>query len=215
MRLGRGDDSRYGKLAGGSEGLFAWRAWAYAGLLLLGSCAQARPEPYEAAQKSISSQATMAITLIEQLPPWNTHRYTADDVRLLNETARRLAALPGERVREAIEFMGAPELFPGNLETFSKLYLVLRALYRVSDDYPAAQTKGFGGWMIPRGGNRRPPGPDGDHISLLWPLKEKDGVIVEVTPFLGYVGAPYDALGEYDYFRQRFPLRWPSTPTRP
>jgi hypothetical protein len=71
-------------------------------------------------------------------------------------------------------------------------YVLLRYYFSVSNKEPREKFPIFAGWQ-------RVPG-DRDNINALWPLGlNNQGIPVLKHCFRGYVGAPYDALDEFDF----------------
>jgi len=83
-----------------------------------------------------------------------------------------------------------------------KLYVLLRLLFDVPEDYPRNEARFFGGWMasLPRERNS-------ETVDMLWPLGYQNDQLIIKDSYSTYSGSVYNGLGEYDYFADRFPLR--------
>ena len=99
-----------------------------------------------------------------------------------------------------------------DLPPASKIFVLLRLLFDVPEEYPRDEARFFGGWIILRvreDGDWTmddPPTREGT-VNMLWPLGYEDGRLVLKGTIFAYRGFPYDGLWEYDYFASRFPLR--------
>lgn len=170
---------------------------------LIGGCADAEPLPLPPPSPPAAPQeqgVKAAADLIDRLPAWTGKPYGAPETAALVDAATRLTSLPSDDVRKAIVYLTHPDRTPGgDLDSASRVYVVLRAMFRVPATLDMAKAKAFGGWI-------RPEDPQGRYPAL-WPIQEKDGKIVGVAPCMGYVGAPYDGAAEFDFFKAQFPLR--------
>jgi len=116
---------------------------------------------------------------------------------------------PLEDIREAVaratrvHFLRESPLFK------NKLWILNRYLFNVPEKYPRARARFFF-FGLPR------PDDNQDYVNLMWPLGyTEDGRITLVGWYWFYkrgfmekaMGASYDAVGEFDYFRSTFGLR--------
>jgi hypothetical protein len=86
--------------------------------------------------------------------------------------------------------------YTGDLDAMSRLFVVLRVLYNVPDSVHISNAKSFGGWIRPASDLT------GQYYHLLWPLGwdiDLPAPIV-MNAYMGYVGAPYDPVGELQFF---------------
>ncbi len=159
---------------------------------------------------------------MEKLPPWpgkvseNTREaYPFDQMR---QIAHRLLEQPEQDRRQVIAAYHTYiklcdyESSPAAARPASKLYVLLRLLFDVSEDYPRDQAKFFGAWTILRMEDNSqimlpPTSEDERTINLLWPLGYENGRLVLKGAVVSNRGFTYDGLGEYDYFVARFPFR--------
>jgi hypothetical protein len=180
-----------------------------AALLFLCSCASApgRPRPIgaegEPPPAPADPEVRAALVAIESIPPWVTTRYGPAEVEKLEAAACTLSALPIERVRDAVVHLAYRIHRKGGIVAASQVYLALRAIFEVPESFDRAKVQEFGAWLHPSQGKGREKEP----FALSWPVHASNGRIVEVEKFPGYIGDPYDGVGEFDWFRARFPLR--------
>ena len=157
-------------------------------------------------------------------PPWSEGRnkntaetYPLNDAKqiavfLLEQSERdrrRIIAMYQNYIEVCSWKAGVSALPPA-----SKLYILLRLLYDVPEDYPQDQAKFFGGWMsllVREDGSLTMGVPThaygSETVDLLWPLGYQNGQLILKSNFFAYSGFPYDGIGEYDYFTSRFTLR--------
>jgi len=142
--------------------------------------------------------------LARRLPDWSA---TSDPARFVDTSglvgaAIDVCAMPEDERRELIAAYSAAHCYP-ELVAFeaSGLYVMMRVLFELPAVVPRDQARDFGGWLHPsRAG-------DGGY-PLGWPVRV-EGYTVHLAAFAGYAGGGWDALGEYDYFIGKFPLRDP------
>jgi hypothetical protein len=157
------------------------------------------------ARADASPDARALADAIEALPEWNRTNYAPPAARAqLERVAADAARLDLATVRVAVGLVdrakGEP-VIPARLAAWGRLTLFNRAYFAVPSAVPPEQVLFFAGWIT---ADRREGAPDG----LLWPLVVEDGRIVAVRGFNGYMGAGYDAVGEFDYFAANFGLRY-------
>lgn len=89
-----------------------------------------------------------------------------------------------------------------DLPPASKIFVLLRLLFDVPEDYPRDAARFFGSWRGSLAHEDR-----SATVDLLWPLGYQDHQLVLKGTYFTYFGFPYDGLSEYDYFAVRFPFR--------
>jgi hypothetical protein len=140
---------------------------------------------------------------LEHIPDWSVSQETGSvpDFEPAARAAAELAGMDPEERRETIDAFSRDHCFPRfELDRASGLYLVLRLLFDLPDAYPLDETKVFGGWVHPSIGR--------DPFDLSWPVRvDADEKTFSVDRFRSYRGKGYDAIGEYDFLSERFPLR--------
>lgn len=139
---------------------------------------------------------------VELLKPWTADSgYSQADNYLLVQHAMALHQLSDNEIITGVAQYAA--YYAGDLDAMSKLFLVLRILYNVPDSIPIEQAQSFGGWLKPTADMCGP------YYKLLWPMGwiNPFPVPVVVMPFPGYIGAPYDPVGELEYFMETFGRR--------
>lgn len=139
--------------------------------------------------------------LIQSIPSW-LGGYDKSKTADLIQIGAKLSVLTDHEIRDGIqEFSSVYSGANDYLWQISKVYLLLRVLFDVPANIPINQAKVFGGWGHPSAGT-------GNTFNLLWPLEmSMDSTLNVVGGFSGYYGAPYDAVGEYDYFSEGFGRR--------
>jgi hypothetical protein len=110
-----------------------------------------------------------------------------------------------ERRRIIVVYLSHTNAFLPLGDASDRLYLLLRVLFDLPQEYPAREAKSFAAYIVL--GGPHPYDPDKESVNLLWPLGYQDGKLVLTNQTVGYIGPPYEGLDEYDYFAARFPLR--------
>ncbi len=142
---------------------------------------------------------------LDGLPDWSR---TNDPSYHIHYTALLSAVVGFVKLGEP-ERRAAVEKYSGSycnpkfiLSKASGFYLFLRFAFQLPREYPRESVKVFGGWDHPSVGDVDQP------FLISWPVQiDQRTQHVTVAPFQGYMGIGYDAVGEYDYFLQHFPLR--------
>jgi hypothetical protein len=140
-----------------------------------------------------------------QLPDWSK---TIDDQHKPDYSALRplsiqFVMLAREERRQEVKVYSERYCFPRlDLRKASGLYLLFRLVFKVSNAFPRQKSKVFGGWL-------HPSIDDGKKVfNLAWPISiDEVQKLIAVERFQGYFGKGYDALAEYDYFVETFPVR--------
>jgi hypothetical protein len=88
------------------------------------------------------------------------------------------------------------------LETDRKLFILLRVIFELPESIPLNESERSGGWVT----GRSEVNADGT-INMAWPLQWNQGRPKFVCGFCGLQGPRFDASAEYNYFRERFPMR--------
>jgi hypothetical protein len=144
--------------------------------------------------------ATAAQKLIESCPTWtgtgqnDTQRKAAimrhlQDLRQFNLPTLR------EGLRRFVEEREITRTY--DLDAMCKLFLLNRYVFDVPQWVPREQSVAFGAWMgIPEEDSR---------INVLWPLAVNGAGHLELAGRnIGYLGADFRALDEFDYFAKQY-----------
>jgi hypothetical protein len=139
------------------------------------------------------------------LPDWTESQEPdgAVDYDRYAAAAGELAAQDPTARRDVLERYSKQFCLPRfEIARASGLYVVLRLLFRLPTAFPLDEAQVFGGWLHPSMGK--------DPFDLSWPVAvDEPRRRFTVDRFRSYRGKGYDAIGEYDYFAERFPLRPP------
>jgi hypothetical protein len=139
------------------------------------------------------------------LAPWTQ----ADDLssaewdRYLSVAGEVARADPADVEPALAEFLGERSGFEA-AEDETRLFLLLRVVFDLPEQAPESERRSFKGWV-----NWPPPDADGN-VSLSWPITWDAGRPTLVAPYEGSEGRPYNAVGEYRHFLERFPFRAPA-----
>lgn len=90
------------------------------------------------------------------------------------------------------------------LENDTKLFLLMRVIFRIPESVPKDKFVGFGGW-VPSASLVNSDGT----MNPSWPVKWDEGHPILIAPYLGLQGieARYDAAAEFDYCLTNYPMR--------
>lgn len=138
---------------------------------------------------------------VESVKAWtDTSGYSENDNYALLESAAQIVAMTDSEIITGVNDYS--EYYAGYIPEMSKLYLILRYVYNVSDAVAENDALSFGGWIIPT------EEISGSTYNMMWPLgwNELNMIVVDHT-FMGYIGAKYDAPGELSYFMESFTKR--------
>lgn len=138
---------------------------------------------------------------VEPLKPWtDTSAYTLEDNQFLLQNAMILSALSDSEMMTGV--LDYSDYYRDQIEDLSKLLLILRIIYNVPDSIPIQQAKTFGGWIRP---TEELTGP---YFKIAWPVAtdQQNHPFINY-PYMGYMGAPYHASGELEYFINSFGRR--------
>ena len=160
-----------------------------------------------------------------QLPPWpNMISEDAVETYPLNEEKQIARLLLEQTEQDRRRMIAVYQVYieilswkpgPGSeSSSASKLFVLLRLLFDVPEEYPRDEARFFGGWIILRVHEDEiltmdaPTREDGNMmVNLLWPLTYENEQLVLQGTIFAYRGFPYDGMGEYDYFASHFLLR--------
>jgi hypothetical protein len=137
--------------------------------------------------------------IIRAVPPWApVERAPLAEIQKHLDPLRKF---PLSAIREGAELYVAYSVSTQHygVEEMGRLYLLNRYVLAIPERVPEDQDLSFGGWVI----------PGDESIGSLWPFSFRNGKLRLTERFHGYAGAPYDALGEFDYFVGYGP-RWKS-----
>lgn len=138
---------------------------------------------------------------VEPLKPWtDTSGYNLTDNQFLLQQAISLSALSDNEIMTGV--VAYTDYYRDQIEDLSKLFLILRIVYNVPDSIPVAMAKTFGGWVKPVSELT------GQFYKIAWPVASdpQNQPFVKYV-YMGYMGAPYNAPGEAEYFVNAFGRR--------
>jgi hypothetical protein len=139
------------------------------------------------------------VGIIGEVPPWApVERASLAEIQKRLEPLRKFAL---SAIREGIELYVAHCVSRKRygIEEMARLYLVNRFVLAIPERVPEEEDLSFGGWIA----------PTNDSAGPLWPFSVRNGRLRLTGQFRGYLGSPYDALGEFDHFIVYGP-RWKS-----
>jgi hypothetical protein len=145
--------------------------------------------------------------LAARLPDWS--RSTAPSVEMdyapLIPTAVEIVQLSSAARRQLVMAYAARYCAqPLDYAQCSKLYLLLRVIFELPRELDRAHAAAFGGWVHPGVFDDRPT------FDVSWPVRvDAPARRMAISPCAGYLGSPYLAALEYDWFAASFPLRSP------
>lgn len=163
-------------------------------IVLVGGCTS--PQQFDEAwiTSERSEKVRTAVQIIEACPSWialDPGDYAAKQ-KILN-SLRSLNAFDRYTLRRAIDqFRENTRIY--DVDAMAKLFLLNRYLFAVPEWVQRENAVHFGGWTgIPN---------DNGRVNELWPLQlaENGQWELVVGRSLGYMGAAFDATGEFDYF---------------
>lgn len=157
--------------------------------------------------KKVSKNGTF-FKIFEKLNPWTKNvKYTDEENAYLLEIARQFIR-NGTVTQEAFEvdLRNYVTYYENDLDELSKVYIFLRFLFDLPTNMPIDNIKSFGGWVRPKEITNE------ETYNLSWPVsvqKNEEGNLIPMVTdtFLGYFGANYDAMGEFNYFKENFTIR--------
>ncbi len=129
---------------------------------------------------------------------------TPDDLKMRNNLLQLCAEIAQYRVLDIrlllAEFIQASTGIPPgiDLDQMSKLFVLNRYLFNAPSKISLRKGRSFGGWRVPY---------DDRTGDMRWPFTRVRGKLELTGNFRGYLGERYDALGEFDYFMEKFGLR--------
>jgi len=141
---------------------------------------------------------------IGSLRTWSRpEEFSSDDYRHYITTAKMIQETYPPIVEAALaEFISdaSREAFTG-YESESKPFLLMRVLF----DLP--EIAGEQSRLIFKGWTNWPAATADGNVNLSWPISWRSGSPELIASYSGSEGKPYDAVGEYRYFRKNFPYR--------
>ena len=152
--------------------------------------------------KEIKTKSTIS-KMINSSPAW-TLTCGDEEGRALIQVAKSISEYSKPEIRDGIEeFISVIQNRNDYVDQASKVYLVLRAIYDLPESIPIEQVKSYGGWV------RHSTTSESTDFDLQYPLRynPENQSLTFIGQFDGYLGAEYDALGEFDYFDSNFVLR--------
>ena len=141
------------------------------------------------------------IEQVETVKAWtDTSGYSENDNYALMESAAQIVAMTDTEIITGVNEYS--EYYDGYIPEMSKLHLVLRYVYDVPDEVAIDDAFTYGGWIRPV------EEVSGSTYNMMWPLGfDEFNMPVVAHPFMGYMGAEYDAPGELAYFMENFTKR--------
>jgi hypothetical protein len=169
-------------------------------LLLLAACAiSCSRSRKESLRKRMTTEEFM-LRFVD-IEPWSTlsEQDIAEkgaDFDKLGKAFARMAPVDARDVLEQIVSASSQSA----MDRISNAYLLNRYYFAVPESVPIRDVELFGGWWgVPT---------NNEKLELLWPLKRGlRGVVQLKFSFQGFSGPPYDAVGEFDFFKSKYPPR--------
>ncbi len=143
------------------------------------------------------------VELLESLPPWSDRDFSEDQWQSYVQVAAAFAQVTPPVVEAALsEFLrrALNKKYEG-FEEESKPFILMRVLFELPESVLVGERQSFKGWTN---------WPEPDHqgrVSVCWPVSWLQGRPQLVAPYAGSLGLPYDAVAEYRWFGDRYPLR--------
>jgi hypothetical protein len=159
---------------------------------------------------ALGAEAMSLVKTLDQMPDWTSISVNDPAVARhaeIESACREVAKHSTETIRLAFAYY-EQNRFP-DLAAEGKLFVLNRYLFDVPSlvrrDSPYFRL--YGGWGAPESGEPRNPQPT-DTLDLRWPWSVgPDGELRLTGHFGGYMGPPYDALGEFDFWSANFNRR--------
>ncbi len=141
---------------------------------------------------------------LRRLRPWPSEGdFDAEDWQSYLRAARRFQAADPSHVAAVLEAFveeALEEEYRG-CESESKPFLLLRVMFDLPREAPAALGFSFKGWS-------NWPEPDSrGNLSLSWPVAWSEAGPRLAARYRGSMGKPYAAAAEFRFLRARFPMR--------
>lgn len=154
----------------------------------------------------MSNPAGQVAEILEEMPDWVSVSHAdwkrqKDRINVAAAVAmRQLGAFDLDTIREGIRLYIGTARGNGGLpvEAAGRLMLLNRLLFDVPE-WGDASVGFYGGFRGPKVG--------GGIIQIGWPLVSYPGGVQIGHPFGGYMGDEYQALAEFDRFRESFSVR--------
>lgn len=144
----------------------------------------------------LTSQTLTVYAQLHRIPDWvgggwweKNRDYTVDGTVVLS-VADELKKLPVADLKAAFSEISKNSGY--DLSETSRIFLVLRAIYKISY-VEKDKAKSYGSWLRPKQEK------DGMY-NLGWPLSWKPDGTLRIEHSMGYCGAPYNPIGEMEYF---------------
>ena len=138
---------------------------------------------------------------VETLKAWtDSTGYTYYDNQHLIQNATALSQLTDAEILQGVTQYAS--YYAGCIPSMSKLFLILRVIYNVPNSIPMAMGRSYGSWIRPQADLTAAT------YNPLWPLDwDSFPAPVVLHAYMGYLGAPYNAVGEAQYFIESFGRR--------
>lgn len=143
-------------------------------------------------------------SLLDTLPPWSNRDFTELEWQQFRNAAEvfrdsnpwAVEAALSEFVQQSIskDYQG--------FDPESKPFILMRILYDLPEEAPAAEFKSFKGWT-----NWPTPDRHGK-VSLSWPVSWSQERPRLVAAYAGSMSLPYAAAAEYRWFLDHYPFRY-------
>jgi hypothetical protein len=142
--------------------------------------------------------------LIQQIQNWLEGYYLNAPQQLIN-IARQVqnSSSPASLHNSLVNY---EKVFAGTTAynaQMSKVYLLLRVLYKLPTEMNPANARTFGGWIHPDIGSNT-------SFNMSWPVSVfplPNGFQINVDNYMGFMGRTYNAAAELDYFNTNFQRR--------
>jgi hypothetical protein len=146
-----------------------------------------------------ASEIDKFVETIQRLKPWayadrDKFKAIADDY---NRVGKDFQSVPVEDARQIVKQIADELPVGGDVETASKLYVLLRFYFAVPEYVERSEYRAFGGgWGVPE--------DDKGRLGTLWPLAVENNELQLTSQFRLFKGAAYRALDEFDHFNKNY-----------
>jgi hypothetical protein len=137
---------------------------------------------------------------ILEAPAWNYYEYEKGADLKVVESIRLLAELSDDDCRAVVEkIMLTHDKSPTRNKWF-KVMIINRLIFNIPDNFKRKDFGSIAGWGFPTA-------MEYNDVPLMWPLVKRDGCFRIASRSMGYSGADYDGLSEFDAFLGKFKRR--------
>jgi hypothetical protein len=147
------------------------------------------------------------VRLFQEMPVWIlVAREDEEQINRIMAILEKIRAYPLDTIRLAMQDFEKHSQTTGDDD---KLYLVNKYLFDLPEKFPREEARFFRGYVIDIFSLDKP----SESVNLMWPFSWGPDGMPRLTGFpVLLLGPPYDALGAFDYYREKFgPRRFPSS----